>query len=71
MCFSASASFIASAVLFAGGVAAVKLSTSRLQLPFAIIPFISSFSNSLKGSYGFPFPFLNFQVIRSLLCSPF
>lgn len=49
MCFSASASFITSAVLFAGGVAAVKFSTNKRQLPFAIIPFIFSFQQFSEG----------------------
>lgn len=49
MCFSASASFITSAVLFVGGVAAVKISTDKRQLPFATIPFIFSFQQFSEG----------------------
>lgn len=49
MCFSASASFITSAVLFAGGVAAVKFSTNKRQLPFAVIPFIFSLQQFSEG----------------------
>lgn len=49
MCFSASASFVASAVLFAGGVAAVKFSKNSRQLPFAVIPFIFSFQQFMEG----------------------
>lgn len=49
MCFSASASFVTSAVLLAGGIAAVKLSTNKRQLPFAVIPFIFSIQQFAEG----------------------
>lgn len=49
MCFSASASFVAGAVLFAGGVAAVKFSKNSRQLPLAVIPFIFSFQQFVEG----------------------
>lgn len=49
MCFSVSASFITSAVLFAGGVAAIKFSTNKHQPPFATIPFIFSFQQFCEG----------------------
>ena len=49
MCFSATASFVTGAVLFAGGVAAVKFSENSRQLPFAMIPFIFSFQQIIEG----------------------
>lgn len=49
MCFSASASFVTGAVLFAGGVAAVKFSENPRQLPLAVIPFIFSFQQFMEG----------------------
>ena len=49
MCFSASASFVAGALLFAGGVAAVKFSENSRQLPLAVIPLIFSFQQFMEG----------------------
>lgn len=49
MCFSASASFLTSAVLLAGGTAAVKFSTVKRQLPLALIPLIFSIQQFSEG----------------------
>jgi len=49
MCFSATASFVTGAVLFAGGVAAVKFSENSRQLPFSAIPLIFSFQQIIEG----------------------
>jgi hypothetical protein len=49
MCFSASASFIASSLLLAGGVIAVKNTKTNHQLPFAFIPLIFSLQQFCEG----------------------
>ncbi|EKD43316.1 MAG: hypothetical protein ACD_72C00346G0002 [uncultured bacterium] len=49
MCFSATASFTASAVLGIVGVAAVSQTHNRRQLPLAFIPFIFAIQQLLEG----------------------
>jgi hypothetical protein len=49
MCFSASASFVISAALMAGGIAAVKRSQHLSQLPFALIPLIFALQQFSEG----------------------
>jgi len=49
MCFSASASFIAGASLSAIGVATLKQSKARTELPFAMIPLLFGVQQLLEG----------------------
>jgi len=49
MCFSASASFGISAVLFVGGVFAVKKTRVLQQVPFSSIPLVFSFQQFTEG----------------------
>ena len=49
MCFSASASFGVSAVLFIGGVVAIKNTKDFFQIPFASIPFLFSIQQFVEG----------------------
>lgn len=49
MCFSASASFVASGVLMVVGTAAVKSSKSPSSLPFAAIPILFSVQQFIEG----------------------
>ena len=49
MCFSASASFAASAVLMGAGVAAVRKTTSVTELPFASVPVLFSLQQFSEG----------------------
>ncbi|MEJ6978951.1 DUF6629 family protein [Pedobacter sp. P351] len=49
MCFSASASFIASTALFGGGVASIKQTSRAAQVPFAVIPLMFSIQQLSEG----------------------
>lgn len=49
MCFSASASFIASAALLTGGVASLKQTSNSDQVPFAVIPLIFAVQQLSEG----------------------
>jgi len=49
MCFSASASFIAGASLFAVGVATLKRARARAELPFAMIPLLFGIQQLTEG----------------------
>jgi hypothetical protein len=49
MCFSASASFIAGASLFAVGVATVKKAETKAELPFAMIPMLFGIQQLTEG----------------------
>jgi hypothetical protein len=49
MCFSATASFTASALLSAGGIIALSKTKDRYQIPLAIIPLIFGIQQGLEG----------------------
>lgn len=49
MCFSASASFVASAALLTGGVATLKQTTNVRQIPFASIPMLFGVQQLMEG----------------------
>src|SRR5687767_3856596 len=49
MCFSSSASFIASAALFTVGVASIKAKSAPAQMPFAVIPLLFAFQQLCEG----------------------
>jgi hypothetical protein len=49
MCFSASASFVASAALFTGGVATLKQTTNNNHIPFASIPLLFGVQQLIEG----------------------
>lgn len=49
MCFSATASFAAGAVLSAAGVASLKQARQRAELPFAAIPFVFGVQQLTEG----------------------
>jgi hypothetical protein len=49
MCFSASASFIAGTTLCAAGVATLKSTESRTELPFAMIPLLFGIQQLTEG----------------------
>lgn len=49
MCFSATASFGASAILFIAGIAALNKVESKSQIPFAAIPIIFAFHQFTEG----------------------
>ena len=49
MCFSASASFVASAALLTGGVATLKQTTNNGQIPFASIPLLFGAQQLMEG----------------------
>jgi hypothetical protein len=70
MCFSATVSFGASAVLAAGGVAAIKKASSKEQYLFAMIPFIFSVQQLAEGILWMSFShyqFENFRFISTLI----
>lgn len=66
MCFSASASFVAGALLFAGGVATVKFSENSRQLPLAVIPFIFSFQQFMEGMLWLSLSFPEFSGWKTI-----
>ena len=49
MCFSATASFGASAVLMGGGIVAIKRTQSGSQIPFAVLPLLFSAQQCSEG----------------------
>ncbi len=63
MCFSATASFIAGASLSALGVATVKKAERKVEIPFAMIPFLFGVQQIIEGmlwlSFRFDAPLLN------------
>lgn len=62
MCFSATASFTAGAVLSVVGVATIKKAKTKRQLPFAVIPLLFGVQQIIEGlvwlSFGAGTPFL-------------
>jgi hypothetical protein len=49
MCFSATASFTAGAILTVTGIASIKKTTKKAQIPFAAIPFIFGIQQLAEG----------------------
>ena len=49
MCFSASASFIAGISLSAAGVATIRLTVRRVEIPFAAIPLLFGIQQIIEG----------------------
>ena len=49
MCFSASASFIASAALTTVGLVTIRMTSRRADLPFAMIPLLFGFQQLTEG----------------------
>ena len=64
MCFSAGASFTASAVLAATGVTTLREVRSKRELPLALLPTIFSIQQFIEGLL-----WLNFRQGRTPLCS--
>lgn len=61
MCFSASASFIAGISLSAAGVATIRLTVRRVEIPFAAIPLLFGIQQIIEGMI-----WLSFQEQSSL-----
>ena len=64
MCFSASASFVASAALLTGGVATLKQTTNNGQIPFASIPLLFGAQQLMEGFLWLSFMNPDFAVFR-------
>lgn len=56
MCFSASASFIAGAVLLTVGAATVRRASTRAERPYAMIPVLFGIQQLLEGALWLTFP---------------
>lgn len=71
MCFSATASFTAGAVLSAVGVVTIKKAKSKRALPFAVIPLLFGMQQVIEGavwlSFNYGLPFLNQIATYSFL----
>ncbi len=66
MCFSASVSFSASAVLFVSGIVAIKKTTDKKQIWFASIPFVFAVQQFSEGITWLSFSHQEFESFRHL-----
>jgi len=64
MCFSAPASFLASAVLCAAGVASCRLARNKRQLLFASTPFLFAMQQAAEGFVWLSFSYPAFEAWR-------
>jgi hypothetical protein len=65
MCFSASASFVASAALLTGGVATLKQTRNVRQIPFASIPMLFGVQQLMEGFLWLSMMHTDFSVFRT------
>ena len=67
MCFSASASFIAGAALSAVGVATIRLTARKAELPFATIPLLFGIQQIIEGMIWLSFQGQSPLPVRTLI----
>lgn len=73
MCFSASASFIAGGVLSTAGVATLKKTTKKSEVPYASVPLLFGIQQTIEGFLwlSFQYNWLLVQSVTTLLFSFF